>query len=287
MSIAVQTAIMRAGVVGSPGTAAVETAPVPRPGPREVLVRVEGCGVCASSLPVWEGRPWFDYPLPAGAPGHEGWGVEVESGRRVTFLGERAFAEYAVAAEEHTVPLPAALDGVPFPGEAFACAVNVVRRSDLRPGQDVAIVGVGFLGSAVAALARAGGARVTEARRGTRVEGEFERVIEAAGTQGALDAAASLVATRGRLVIAGYHQDGPRQVDLQLWNWRGIDVVNAHERDALEYVAGMREAVRLAAEGTLDVDTLVTHRFPLDRLEEAFEAARTRPHGFVKAWVAP
>ena len=38
-------------------------------------------------------------------------------------------------------------------------------------------------------------------------------------------------ALRGKLVIAGYHQDGPRQVNMQLWNWRGLDVINAHERD--------------------------------------------------------
>jgi threonine dehydrogenase-like Zn-dependent dehydrogenase len=49
----------------------------------------------------------------------------------------------------------------------------------------------------------------------------------------------------------------------------------------------MREAARLAAEGVLDVERLVTHRFPLAALGEAFEAARTRPAGFVKAWVAP
>jgi D-arabinose 1-dehydrogenase-like Zn-dependent alcohol dehydrogenase len=52
----------------------VDTAP-PSPAASQVRVRVEGCGVCASSLPVWEGREWFQYPLAAGAPGHEGWGV--------------------------------------------------------------------------------------------------------------------------------------------------------------------------------------------------------------------
>ena len=44
-------------------------------------------------------------------------------------------------------------------------------------------------------------------------------------------------------VVAGYHQDGPRKVNMQLWNWRGIDVVNAHERDPKTYIQGIREAV--------------------------------------------
>jgi uncharacterized protein with von Willebrand factor type A (vWA) domain len=43
----------------------------------------------------------------------------------------------------------------------------------------------------------------------------------------------------------------------------------------------------LAAAGALDLQALVTHRFPLERLAEALEAARTRPPGFVKAWVTP
>jgi threonine dehydrogenase-like Zn-dependent dehydrogenase len=112
-------------------------------------------------------------------------------------------------------------------------------------------------------------------------------VIETGGVQETLDVASRLVAERGRLVVAGFHQDGPRTVDMQSWNWRGIDVVNAHERDPAVYVEGMREAARLAAARVLDVERLVTHRFPLAALGEAFDAARTRPDGFVKAWVAP
>jgi NADPH:quinone reductase len=124
-------------------------------------------------------------------------------------------------------------------------------------------------------------------RRDTPVDGEFDVVVEAAGTQSALDTASRLVATGGRLVVAGFHQDGPRTIDLQSWNWRGIDVINAHERDAAVVVEAMREAVRLACDGTLDLEELVTHRLPLDRLDDAFELARTRPPGFLKAVVCP
>jgi threonine dehydrogenase-like Zn-dependent dehydrogenase len=279
---------MAAGVLSGPGQAQVVRLPIPDPGPGEALVRIEGCGVCASSLPLWEGRPWFSYPLQAGAPGHEAWGVvealgdDVEApapGDRVALLSERAFAQFATAPASHCIEIG---DG-PFPGEAAACAVNVVRRSDLRPGEPVAIVGVGFLGSVVAQLAERLGAEAVPVRRGTEIEGLFARVIECVGTQESLDRASSLVGERGRLVIAGYHQDGPREVDMQSWNWRGIDVVNAHERDPLVSVDAMREAVAL----DLELEPLLTHRFPLERLGDAFETARTRPTGFVKAWVEP
>ena len=249
-------------------------------------MHVEGCGVCASSLPVWGGREWFSYPLGPGAPGHEVWGV-TDDGRRVAALSAHGFAEWDVAREDTIVELPAELDGVPFPGEALGCAVNVVRRAAVRAASEVAIVGMGFLGTVCARLCRLRGATVTELRRDAHARGPFAIVIEAAGTQAALDTASRLVAERGTLVVAGFHQDGPRTIDLQGWNWRGIDVVNAHERDPLVVVQGMREAAELAASGRLDVRSLVTHVYPLERLEDAFRAAAERPPGFLKAVVCP
>ena len=67
-------------------------------------------------------------------------------------------------------------------------------------------------------------------------------MIEAVGKQEALDLANGITGERGRLMIAGYHQDGPRRVTMRLWNWRGVDVINAHERDPRTYVRGMRES---------------------------------------------
>ncbi len=111
------------------------------------------------------------------------------------------------------------------------------------------------------------------------------RVIEAVGKQWPLDLAAELTGEGGRLVIAGYHQDGPRQVNMQLWNWRGFDVINAHERDPAVALEGMERAVQAVANGLIDLDQLLTHRFPLERLDEALDATRDRPEGFLKAVV--
>jgi len=114
-----------------------------------------------------------------------------------------------------------------------------------------------------------------------------ERVIEAVGKQWPLDLAGEITAERGKLIVAGYHQDGPRQVNMWLWNWRGIDVINAHERDPKAYIQGIREAVDAVASGRLDPSPLYTHRFGLDRLGEALDATRDRPDGFLKALVTP
>ncbi len=303
------TGTMTAARIVAPRDARAETVERPEPRPGEVLVRLEGCGVCGSSLPTWEGRPWFDYPLAPGEPGHEGWGVVVggpTASRRVALLSQHAFAEYDVAGADAVVPLPPEIDDRPFPGEALGCAVNAFHRSRIEPGQRVAVVGAGFLGILLVQLAARAGADVTAfSRRAFALElardagatrtfaldqapdEEFDRVLEAAGVQATLDLATRLTRVRGLLVIAGYHQDGPRQVDVQLWNWRGLDVVNAHERDPQAYVRGMREAARLVADGVLEPDPLYTHTFPLARAGDALEALRTRPDGFLKALVTP
>ncbi|EKD37138.1 MAG: alcohol dehydrogenase GroES protein, partial [uncultured bacterium] len=88
-----------------------------------------------------------------------------------------------------------------------------------------------------------------------------------------------------RLVIAGYHQDGPRQVNMQKWNWRAIDVVNAHERDRRRIVQGVADGIAAAEKGRLRVRELLTHRFHLDRLNDGFQMMAERPDGFIKGWV--
>jgi threonine dehydrogenase-like Zn-dependent dehydrogenase len=110
-------------------------------------------------------------------------------------------------------------------------------------------------------------------------------VIEATGKQWPLDLSAELTRIRGRLIVAGYHQDGPRQVNMQLWNWRGLDVINAHERDPQIYVAGIRAAVEAVSKGEIDPVPLYTHTFRLDQLSEALQAMHDHPPDFIKALV--
>jgi threonine dehydrogenase-like Zn-dependent dehydrogenase len=324
MKAAGGTGTMRAAVVAGPGHIRMETVARPEPGPGQVRLRLEGSGVCASNLTPWAGPEWMRFPTAPGSLGHEGWGVVdavgegVEGprvGDRVAALTYNAYAEYDLADADAVVRLPDALSGTPFPGEPLGCAMNIFRRSDIAAGQTVAIVGIGFLGAILTRLATDAGARVIAisrrpfslevARRFGAAEtipmedhhaiigqvkeltgGAFcDRVIEAVGKQWPLDLSGELTRERGKLIVAGYHQDGPRQVNMWLWNWRGLDVINAHERDPKVYVAGMREAVDAVASGRLDPSPLYTHRFALDRLGDALDATRDRPDGFLKALV--
>lgn len=318
------TETMRAAVLAAPATMELQQVALPGPGPGQVRVKLEGCGVCASNVEPFEGQPWSQFPGEPGGMGHEGWGIVdalgrdvtgVATGDRVAMLSGKSYAEYDVADVGALVKLPEALAGKPFPGEPLGCAFNIFRRADVQAGQTVAIVGIGFLGAVLTRLATEAGARVIaisrrqssldlarhygaaetivmddhwrileDVKRLTDGRG-CDRVIECVGKQWPLDLAGELVREGGRLVIAGYHQDGPRQVNMQMWNWKGIDIASAHERDPAVNLRGLREAAEAVASGRLDPTPLYTHRYPLDRLDEALLATRDKPDGFVKALV--
>jgi threonine dehydrogenase-like Zn-dependent dehydrogenase len=302
----------------------VEQTSLPTPGPTQVRIRLEGSGICASNLPAFEGREWFSYPMPAGDLGHEGWGVidavgddvtDLAPGQRVAALSYRAYAEYDIAEAAHVVPLPPALDGEAFPGEALGCVMNIFRRAGLEAHHTVAIVGIGFIGAALTQLCARAGARVIAVARSAAAMdlamrcsatealpmhdhatviaamqeatggALCERVFECTGKPWPLDLAGEFTGVGGRLVIAGYHQDGLRSVNVQLWNWRGIDVINAHERNPDVAAEGMRLAVDAVLSGDLDLSLLVSHRFPLGDLGAGLAAVRDRPDGLVKAVV--
>jgi threonine dehydrogenase-like Zn-dependent dehydrogenase len=281
--------------------------PVPAAG--EVLVRVRACGVCGSDLNAWRGVPGIAFPLPPGAPGHELWGEvagrgpgvgHLRLGQLVTGMVQNAYAEFAVAPGDNVLAVQAGFGQRPVLGEPLACAMNVVRRSGLGPGDRFAVVGFGYLAALIVQLLPAGiGPWVAISRREdsrgfaralgadaafgfAEVPGDlwdrFGVVIEAAGLQQTLDYATWLTAYGGRLVIAGYHADGPRTVNMQSWNWKGIDVINAHERQPAAYVRGLREAFERLADGRqVDLDRLHTHRWPSAPPTRSEPPKRERP----------
>ncbi len=322
--VAAEVITMQAAVIVAPGEVQVQDVPLPEPAKGEVRIKLEGSGVCASNIPVWKGREWFSYPVPAGNPGHEGWGVidavgpgvvALRKGDRVACLSYNAYAEYDIARQEDVVVLPSSFAKKPFPGEPLGCAMNIFNRSDIRRGQTVAIVGAGFLGALLIQLAKSAGAHViavsqrefsleTAKRCGAEhlvqmddhykiiekvkelTKGKFcDRVIEVTGKEWPLNLSIELTAERGRLVVAGFHQDGMRQVNMQLLNWRGIDMVNAHERDPKQYIKGIRDAITAIQKGFMNPFPLFTHTFTLEDAAQALNMLKERPDGFIKALI--
>ncbi len=315
---------MRAAVITSPGEVTIQELALPQPGAGEVRVHLQGCGVCASNIPVWEGREWFSYPMPPGNPGHEGWGIvdqvgagvsALREGQRVAMISDHAYAQYDIADARNVIPLPDELADQPFPAEPLGCVMNVYNRGDILEGHTVAIIGIGLLGALLTQLASRAGATVYAiSRRQYSLDvarqcgadetilmddhwriletvkeltgGEWcDRVIECVGYQWPLDLAGELTRIRGKLIIAGYHQDGPRQVNMQQWNWRGLDVINAHERDPQRYVDGIRAAIHAVCVGRLQPQSLFTHHFRLEELGKALDMIQQRPDGFLKGLI--
>jgi threonine dehydrogenase-like Zn-dependent dehydrogenase len=315
---------MKTAAIMSPGTIGFLNEPVPTPSMNQVLIKIEGCGICGSDLPVWQGRSWFQYPYQAGAPGHEGFGVieelgpgvnDFEVGDRVAMLSYHSYAEYDVADASQVVKLPESLSAFPFPGEPLGCSMNIFKRAQITANSTVAIVGAGFIGNLLIQLSKSVGAKVIAiSRRESSLSMAFEsganhiiqmddhsqivnkvndltmnlgctHVIEATGKQWPLDIAGDIIGVRGRLIIAGYHQDGLRQVNVQNWNWKGIDVINAHERDPQEYVNGMNMAIDAVTSGILNPGMLFTHFYGFEQLNQAFKDMSEGREGYIKGIV--
>ena len=176
-----------------------EEVPKPTPGPGEVLVKVETAGLCHTDIHAAHGD-WPVKPTPPFIPGHEGVGIVEQVGPGVTavhvgdrvampWLGEAcgvceycidgretlcetqvntgygrdgSYAEYATASAAYVVHVPAALDSLD--ASVLACAgvttYKAVKVSGARPGQLVAIFGIGGLGHLALQYAKISGATV-------------------------------------------------------------------------------------------------------------------------------
>lgn len=191
---------MRAAVVhafGQPLT--IDELPVPQPGPGEILVKIEASGVCHTDLHAARGD-WPVKPTLPFIPGHEGVGIVAAVGAGVTDVKEGdavgvpwlysacghctycvtgwetlcesqqntgysvngGFAEYVVAPSAYVGHLP--------PGADFAAMAPILcagvttykglKETDARPGEWVAISGIGGLGHVAVQYARAMGFHV-------------------------------------------------------------------------------------------------------------------------------
>lgn len=233
----------------------------------------------------------------------------------VTGLVGGAFTEYCVLPESRAVHLGATTNSESVFGEPIACAVNAARRARVNNGDAVVIIGTGFMSLMIlqlvsrqsprmivavdrrddalrAALAHGADIAINSANASLHSQlsaalgpSGADVVIEGTGHGDALDLAGRIAGVRGRIVIVGFYRGERRKIDIELWNIKGLDVVNAHERDPREYMRGMREGVRLVEQGQLRVAQLVTHTFPLEAVQEAFATAEAKPDGFIKAAV--
>lgn len=291
---------------------------IPPFGADEVLVKTLVNGVCEGEVQHYRSRATMEPP--EYVLGHEASGIvekvgasvtALKPGDAVTALGGK-FSEYFVRPADRLVKLPDGVDPRWALGEPVACVIHAGNRFGTRVGDRVAVVGCGFMGLValtVARLQRAAFACAfdpipwrlkmaqqmgadaminpqgrTAADVLKEVGGEFDVVIEAAGVQSALDWCGDLVRQHGRIVLIGFHTSGGgmRTVNMQLWNYKAIDVVNGHCRRWPEKMAAMQAGVELMRAGRLDLKPLVTF-YPLSGVADAFRDLESRKEGLFKA----
>jgi threonine dehydrogenase-like Zn-dependent dehydrogenase len=182
--------------------------------------------------------------------------------------------------------------------EPLAVSWHGVRRAAIEPGERVVVVGGGSIGLlAVAAVRSLGHDVALEARHAhqheagrrlgaTAPSGEYEVVIEAAGSESAVARCAELAAPGGRIVLLGvYHSFVPVPGIPSIVKELSWTAAMAYERHG-----GVREFDETAAMLAANPDiaaTLITHRFPLDDAAEAFRVAEDRASGAIKVVLQP
>ena len=72
-----------------------------------------------------------------------------------------------------------------------------------------------------------------------------------------------------------------------MWNWKAIDVVNAHVRRHEDLIESLRIGLDLMAKGLVDFQTLITHGYRLDEVDRAYADLKDKPEGFIKAVILP
>lgn len=308
--------------------------PVPQPGPGEARVRVEACGVCGSDVFLQKGGFGDRTPVPI-VPGHEAAGVVDAVGPGATGVApgdevalyyittppgdpwaargrpnispyvsrmgvdvDGAFAEYVIRPVEALIRPPR---HVPPPvlavlTDAVATPLHGLKRvARLQPGETLAVLGVGGLGSNAVQLGKAFGARVIAV---TRSEAKLELarrlgadetvaaeagdpvaavkaltdghgpdvVIQCVGSATVDEQAITMGGPGGRVILIGSSVDKfcTRAVDIF---WRELSVLGSRG-----FVPDdIRDAIDLYLDGTLAVDHLVERVRPLGEANQALD----------------
>ena len=267
--------------------------------------------------PVWLGHEIAGRIVACGAAAGQ-W----QPGDVVTGLGDHGFASMAVLAAAHVLPVPAGIEPALALGEPVADLAEAMSRTPLASGSRVAVVGLGFMGLGLVQLARErapglliGVDPVPAARqraldlgadlvfapdeipasyRGDIVAGQGSRaldaradvVLEATGVTPGLATAGTLVRPYGTLCVVGYHHAGDARMDMSLW-YKAVTIVNGFCPDRSRLMAAMSDALDLIARRRFSYAPLITHRFGLDQVDEAYTLMDCRTDGFVKAVLVP
>lgn len=302
----------------------IEVLDVPSPAAEdgEVLVHVRASGICGSDLHLIS---WGPMPVTLGheISGHLDDGTPVaiwplipcrrcdrcEAGevtqcrqavtQSIGIGRDGGMADEMVVEESCVVPLPAGLDVADASlVEPIACSLHALRRAGLRGDERVAVVGAGMIGLAAVLVARAEGCPVDVVARhdaqrvaaqhvgaGIEPDGEYDVVVDAAGTDSALRTCFDLLRPGGTVaLVASYWEP---VTFPQFFSIKEPVVVGSNMHGHDERGRDMDAAARVLAQSPAAATALITHRFPLDDAAHAFAVAADRAAGAIKVVLEP
>jgi threonine dehydrogenase-like Zn-dependent dehydrogenase len=210
-------------------------------------------------------------------------------------------ADRMLVDERNVVPLP---NGLP-PADAclvepLACSVHALRRARVSTTDRVAVIGAGSIGLGAAAVARWFGCRVDVAGRhepqrlaarligaGSEPSGEYDAVVDAAGTSGSIAQCFQLLRPGGTLVVVSSQWE-PVEFPMFFTGAEPVIVTaTMHGPGAAGGTSDMQESALLLAQMPEVAKAMITHRFPLADAAAAFATAADRSAGAIKVALEP
>jgi L-iditol 2-dehydrogenase len=329
---------MRAVQLRGPGIVELVEMPVPAIGTGELLLEMRACGLCGSDLAKIFGGNQTERPVPLGhevvgvvkavgegvtrfAPGDRlAVAHHVPCGRcrycrhgnesmcpqfKATNIDPGGFAELiripALQVEQAAFPIPDALpDEAGTFMEPLACALRAVKRSDVQPGDQIAVVGAGCMGLLVAQAVELRGARaicvdLREERldlarnlglestlnvAGSDVRMALLQLTQGEGIDGAiltavsapiLEAVIASLRGGGRVnLFAEASGAGHMPIDLTAFYRQELSLIATYSTTPAE----LGEAIHLLASGKVKTLPLVSHRLDLTRFDEGARLQR-------------
>jgi len=298
---------------------------IPEPGEGEVLIQLRLVGICGSDLHMFKHGPATGFPLTIG---HEGIGIISGVGKGIpeTRLGERVviepnipclhcpeclmgrgnicrnkrkigvsehgcFAEYVVLPGEFAHTLPDSIpDGDAVAIEPTVVALAAIKRSNVRPGDAIAVIGLGAIGMLLTHAALSFGYRVLVTDLVERkvkmalkmgaenIQGNLEAAYEEAGVAAVFECAGSgksateaiKAAPRGADVIVLGLPEDPASFSPRLLSQKGNSIIPSLIYD---HPVDFNRCISLIGKGILQPGFVVTRYFSFRELEEALNEA--------------
>lgn len=314
---------MKAALLYGPHDWRIEEIDPPQFDDDELLISIKACGVCHSELHQWEEKiPGLDYPR---FIGHEASGIVKSIGKNIKKfkVGDRValwifgkgFGEEVSVKEEQVFPIADDISFEEALAEPISCTTNALLKTNVQLSDTVALIGTGFMGlillqqlkhqgvSKLVAIdireemletAKKLGADLVFNSKEVDVQKKILEItdhkgvdvaFEVGGVQATFDMLPQITRMEGKVVIFGYHP-GKRTInDLGYWNWMAYDIINGHFRNMDTILDGSRRGMDMVNTKKIDMKTLVTHKYKLEEIEDAFAAAKNKPAGFIKAVV--